>query len=281
MSKDSQEIETKEIEYITRFYNCPKCKTTHSIKIPKNCSENRNRFPFPYAFLHSSQGNLQDLLTIIYLDKQLQIRGVDVIEIKDSEGIFSEELTKAIIEKLMDTIVNLQEENTRLQEIISNIELDQFSGIEIEEDVDIEDSEDYTPLTLDNIVDVEEEIELEEEFVDSEEEQYKSTIFTLRTKTPGNIKFKTPAMMEEYGGKKIVVYIVSTIGPGEKKEKLTINTNNFVEDLKETIGKIYGLIPANFHLSSGGVTFDENSRLFEYDLDNGDEILIIPSSVAG
>ncbi|MFX1503206.1 MAG: hypothetical protein ACFFDH_19755 [Promethearchaeota archaeon] len=111
------ENDSNEPEFLLRLYNCPKCKKTHTIKLQKDLSENKSNYPFSYAYLHSSEGNLNDLLTILYLDRQLQIRGVDVIEIQDSIGIFSEDLTRKITETLMDEILSLQEENYQLNEL--------------------------------------------------------------------------------------------------------------------------------------------------------------------
>ncbi|KKL44783.1 hypothetical protein LCGC14_2362220, partial [marine sediment metagenome] len=74
---------------------------------------------------------------------------------------------------------------------------------------------------------------------------------------------------------------LSTIGPGEKKQKLTVVDGNLVEDVKKTVGNIFGLNPTDFHLSSGGVTMDENSQLDEYNISNGDDVLLIPASTAG
>ncbi len=74
---------------------------------------------------------------------------------------------------------------------------------------------------------------------------------------------------------------MSTIGPGEKKQKLTVNDGNHVGDIKETVGNIFGLNPDDFHLSSGGVTMDENNPLNEYNVSDGDDVLLIPASTAG
>ncbi|NHJ23093.1 MAG: hypothetical protein EAX89_00860 [Candidatus Lokiarchaeota archaeon] len=74
---------------------------------------------------------------------------------------------------------------------------------------------------------------------------------------------------------------MSTIGPGEKKQKLLINTGNKVGDVKETAANLFGLDPADFHLSSSGVTMDENSSLNDYNIADGDDILLIPASTAG
>jgi hypothetical protein len=95
------------------------------------------------------------------------------------------------------------------------------------------------------------------------------------------MKSKTPAGKTPSGGKKLTLYFMSTIGPGEKKEKLTVNDSNRIRDIKQTLGNLYGLDPNDFHLSSGGVTMDENSDLRDYDVNDGDDILLIPASTAG
>ena len=95
------------------------------------------------------------------------------------------------------------------------------------------------------------------------------------------VKSKTPATKTPSAGKKLTLYFTSTIGPGEKKEKLSVNDSNRVDDIKSTLGNIYGLDPNDFHLSSGGVTMDENNPLRDYDVTNGDDILLIPASTAG
>jgi hypothetical protein len=95
------------------------------------------------------------------------------------------------------------------------------------------------------------------------------------------INSKTPAVKPIPEGKKISVYFMSTIGPGEKKQKLLINSGNLVGDIKETVANLFGLDPADFYLSSGGVTMDEQNPLKDYYVDDGDDILLIPASIAG
>ena len=95
------------------------------------------------------------------------------------------------------------------------------------------------------------------------------------------VKSKTPSAKTPLAGKKLTLYFMSTIGPGEKKEKLTVNDSNHVNDIKETLGNLYGLDPDEFHLSSGGVTMDENSQIKDYNVSDGDDILLIPASTAG
>ena len=96
-----------------------------------------------------------------------------------------------------------------------------------------------------------------------------------------SVSSKTPASKKPSGGRKLSVYFISTIGPGEKKQKLTINDNNDVGDIKRTVGNMYGMDPADFHLSSNGVTMDEDTPIGNYNVGNGDDVLLIPASTAG
>ncbi len=60
-----------------------------------------------------------------------------------------------------------------------------------------------------------------------------------------------------------------------------MNDANRVSDVKRTLGNLFGLDPDEFHLSSGGVTMDEGDQLRDHNLNNGDDILLIPASTAG
>lgn len=120
--------------------------------------------------------------------------------------------------------------------------------------------------------------DLDEEF----EEKYEDGIEEPLAKIPEDeVESKTPTTKVVTGGKKISVFFMSTIGPGEKKQKLTINDGNLVGDIKETIANLFGLDPADFYLSSGGVTMDETNSLTYYNVSDGDDILLIPASIAG
>jgi hypothetical protein len=83
------------------------------------------------------------------------------------------------------------------------------------------------------------------------------------------------------GGDQITVYFQSTIGPGEKKHKLLVDTGNPVGDIKQTAGSLFGLEPDDFNLSFGGVTMEESNPLSDYNVGDGDTILLIPASTAG
>ena len=124
--------------------------------------------------------------------------------------------------------------------------------------------------------------DLDEELDEQDEEDFEDELeepsIVASTEEPES---KTPATKVIAEGKKISVYFMSTIGPGEKKQKLVINTGYSVGDIKETVANLFGLDPADFHLSSSGITMDESSSLKDYNVSDGDDILLIPASTAG
>ena len=103
MSENSQTI--------LRYYHCRHCDTTHEVILQKKISENQSKFPFSYFFLH---GELKNLLTTLYLDKHLQIRGVDVHQLTDDD-IFSKDHLLSITSTLVKEIEELRKENEELQ----------------------------------------------------------------------------------------------------------------------------------------------------------------------
>ena len=124
--------------------------------------------------------------------------------------------------------------------------------------------------------------EFDEEFDEDFDENLDEDSDDPSTKHPTkDVRAKTPERKKSPEGKKISVFFLSTIGPGEKKQKLLIFSGNKVGDIKETVANLFALDPSDFHLSSGGVTLDEFSNLNDYNVDDGDDILLIPASIAG
>jgi hypothetical protein len=124
--------------------------------------------------------------------------------------------------------------------------------------------------------------EFDEELDEDLDENLDEDLDEPASKSPTEeFRDKTPEHKTSSEGKKISVFFLSTIGPGEKKQKLVVFTGNKVGDIKNTVANLFALDPSDFHLSSGGVTMDENSYLSEFDLADGDDILLIPASVAG
>jgi hypothetical protein len=98
-------------EIIERSFRCKICNKTHIIKLNKNISKGRDKFPFPYVFLHDHihEEEYNELLTILYIDKNLQIRHSEV-QILDYDSIFSKEQVVAIIKPLLEEISILRSE---------------------------------------------------------------------------------------------------------------------------------------------------------------------------
>lgn len=75
----------------------------------------------------------------------------------------------------------------------------------------------------------------------------------------------------------IRVYIRSLVEPGEKTKIIIIDTSEIVGIIREEIGRLFDYELETFLLSSGGVILDENSLIKDYDIDDDDEIALIPS----
>ncbi len=72
------------------------------------------------------------------------------------------------------------------------------------------------------------------------------------------------------------VYVRSLVEPGEKTKILIIESSDFIRDLKERIAVFFGYNLDDFLLSSGGILLHENSLIREYNIDDDDEIALIP-----
>ena len=103
--------------FVLRNYECKICNKTHQIRLGVDIHEGREKFPFPYIFLH---GKLRNILTILYIDKDLQVRAVEVYELSE-EDIFSKEQVMTITKKLINEIERLRVEVKSLHEQISEL----------------------------------------------------------------------------------------------------------------------------------------------------------------
>ena len=108
---------SKNTDCVSREYYCRICDQMHQIKISKNIVKSQSKFPFPFIFLH---GDLKNLLTTLYIDKEARIRGVDVHELSD-DNIFSKDQVIKITTTLLGEIERLQRENARLNKLITNL----------------------------------------------------------------------------------------------------------------------------------------------------------------
>ena len=102
---------------VSREYYCRVCDELHVIKLSNKMIKTHVNFPFPYIFLH---GELKNLMTTLYIDKDLQIRGVDVQELSDND-IFSKDQVISITNTLVAEIDRLQTENANLGKKINKL----------------------------------------------------------------------------------------------------------------------------------------------------------------
>lgn len=97
---------------VKKIYRCKICNENHDVVLSKGLLEGRTKFPFPHVFLH---GDLKHLLTILYLDKDLQIRGAEVQNLTiDDDNLFSKDQATSIVESLMNEVERLRIENEKL-----------------------------------------------------------------------------------------------------------------------------------------------------------------------
>jgi len=94
---------------IEKRYRCKVCNKTHTVELDKNICDGRAKYPFPYVILHDSvqNGEVQELLTILHIDRNCTIRAA---EVQHFEGhLFTKEQVIAITNPLMEEIKMLRE----------------------------------------------------------------------------------------------------------------------------------------------------------------------------
>ena len=107
---------SENVNFVVREYYCRICGITHEIQLRKSISMKQKKFPFSHAFLH---GELKNILTTLYLDKDLEIRGVDVQQLGEDD-IFSKDQVILITGTLMEEIERLRLENVKLQKKLND-----------------------------------------------------------------------------------------------------------------------------------------------------------------
>ena len=108
---------SKNDNFVIKRYYCRICDSNHEIQLRKKLSEKQSKYPFSHSFLH---GELKNILTILYLDRNLEVRGVDVQKLRDDD-IFSKEQVISISGTLMEEIERLRTENEALQNELSTL----------------------------------------------------------------------------------------------------------------------------------------------------------------
>ena len=97
-------------DYVIREFYCRLCDQKHKIKLSKKIINPQSKFPISHIYLH---GELKNLLTTLYIDRDFQIRGVDVHELRDDD-IFSKDQVIELTNTLVREIESLRNENSKL-----------------------------------------------------------------------------------------------------------------------------------------------------------------------
>ncbi|MFX1557277.1 MAG: ubiquitin-like protein [Promethearchaeota archaeon] len=113
-------------------------------------------------------------------------------------------------------------------------------------------------------------------FSPQERNQLIEDMFRNKDNTDQEIIF-TPPKINIGMQDKIRVYIRSLIEPGEKTKIIIIETSELVIEIKEKIAILFNYDLSNFVLSSGGIILDENLEIIGYNIEDDDEIVLIPS----
>ncbi len=97
-----------------------------------------------------------------------------------------------------------------------------------------------------------------------------------RDRTDEGITYIPPTNLIEKEDQ-IRVYIRSLVEPGEKTKIIIIDTAQLISRIKERIAVLFDYDLEDFLLSSGGILLLETSQIKDYDIDDDDEIALIPS----
>ena len=84
---------------------------------------------------------------------------------------------------------------------------------------------------------------------------------------------RNPIKMED----QLRIYIRSLVEQGEKTKIIIVDTTELISAVKERVGILFNYNLEEFLLSSGGILLHENSQIKDYDIDDDDEIALIPS----
>lgn len=107
---------------VIKRYTCKICGTNHSIKLDKSITEGRTKFPFPYVILHDfiNEGELKELITILYIDKNLQIRHTEIQEVK-GDSLFSKKQVVSMTRALFEENELLRQDVDRLTDELNKL----------------------------------------------------------------------------------------------------------------------------------------------------------------
>lgn len=88
-----------------------------------------------------------------------------------------------------------------------------------------------------------------------------------------------PPMSVVQETKTIHVRIISLIEPGEKMKIIDIKSTGYVNVVKDQLAHLFNYNMEDFLLSTGGIIMNEDALIKQYNIEDEDEIVLIPSRI--
>jgi len=109
-----------------------------------------------------------------------------------------------------------------------------------------------------------------------EREALLENILKSRGKLADDIYYTSPLKTLEISDA-IRVYLLSLLESGGKKKLCIVETTETIKQVKEKAAELLKYNPDQFLLSSGGIILKEDKKISDYDIEDEDEIVLIPS----
>ena len=115
-------------------------------------------------------------------------------------------------------------------------------------------------------------------FTQEERSNLIDSMIENRYKTDEELIYIPPmSLIEET--KAIRVYAISLIESREKRKIINIESTEFVNVVKDQLAVMFDYNLADFLLSTGGVIMNENAQIKDYNIEDMNEIVLIPSRI--
>lgn len=103
------------VQLVRKSYYCPLCNTKHYVELPADFAEDRPAYPFVHTYMHTFSSTKphhdtgKDIITMLYIDKNLEIRHAEAM-FQNAEGnIVSMEDANKMIGFLTTQLQDLQD----------------------------------------------------------------------------------------------------------------------------------------------------------------------------
>ncbi|MHA1149465.1 MAG: hypothetical protein ACTSR8_14605 [Promethearchaeota archaeon] len=112
-------------------------------------------------------------------------------------------------------------------------------------------------------------------YTEEERKQLMDIMLRYKGRDDAEILYVSPSETMEIG-QALRTYIISLVGTGEKRKLLIVDTTESISSVKERAGELFDYDLNDFLISSGGLILNENAKIEDYNIDDEDEIVLIP-----